>query len=197
MSLVIKVDSTDILTEVLSTLGIQGQVFCCSELSAPWSMALPASGLAHFHVLEQGSAWHQLAGESVAVPLASGDFIMLPHGGGHVLSDSPETPPVLLQHLLAQSQGGSPRLAQGGGSAEARLICGSFHFAHAAESPLLPLLPPLLHIRGDAGQAEVWLASTLQLLAFERRFSQPETHSQWTGSGVLEDHREIAQPRNR
>src|SRR5215470_1057124 len=30
-----------------------------------------------------------------------------------------------------------------------------------------------------------------------RRFSQPETHSQWTGSGVLEDHWEIAQPRNR
>ena len=31
----------------------------------------------------------------------------------------------------------------------------------------------------------------------ERRFSQPETHSQWTGSGVLEDHWEMAQPRNR
>jgi hypothetical protein len=138
MSLVIKMDSTDVLTEVLSTLGIQGQVFCCSELSAPWSMALPASSLAHFHVLEQGSAWLQLAGESAVVPLASGDFLMLPHGSGHVLSDSPETPPVLLEHLLAQSQGGSPRLAQGGGSAETRLICGSFHFAHVAESPLLP-----------------------------------------------------------
>src|SRR5262245_40951802 len=30
-----------------------------------------------------------------------------------------------------------------------------------------------------------------------RRFSQPETHSQWTGSGVLEDHWEIVQPRHR
>src|SRR5262249_42201335 len=111
--------------------------------------------------------------ERAAVPLASGDFIMLPHGGGHVLSDSPETPPVLLEHLLLPSQGGSPRIAQGGGSAEARLICGSFHFAHAAESPLLPLLPPLLHIRGDVGQAEAWLASTLQLLAFEARHARP------------------------
>jgi len=173
MSLVLKVESTDVLTEVLSTLGIQGRVFCCSELSAPWSIALPASGLAHFHVLEQGSAWLQLDGERTAVPLASGDFIMLPHGGGHVLSDSPETPPVLLEHLLLQRQGGSPRIAQGGGSAETRLICGSFHFAHAAESPLLPLLPPLLHIRGDAGQAEAWLASTLQLLAFEARHARP------------------------
>jgi hypothetical protein len=37
-----------------------------------------------------------------------------------------------------------------------------------------------------------------QMLAeHKRRFSQPETHSQWTGSGVLEDHWEIVQPRNR
>ena len=60
MSLVIEMESTDVLTEVLSTLGIQGRVFCCSELSAPWSMALPASGMAHFHVLEQGDAWIRL-----------------------------------------------------------------------------------------------------------------------------------------
>jgi hypothetical protein len=30
----------------------------------------------------------------------------------------------------------------------------------------------------------------------KRRFSRPETHSQWTGSRVLEDHWEIVQPRN-
>jgi AraC-like DNA-binding protein len=172
MSLVIKVESTDVLTEVLSTLGIQGQVFCCSELSAPWSMALPASGMAHFHVLERGDAWIRLEGESTAVSLASGDLIILPHGGGHVLCDSLETPPVLLEHLLSQSQVGPPLIQQGGGGAETRLICGSFQFEHAAESPLLPLLPPLLHIRSDTGQAEAWLASTLQLLAFEARHAR-------------------------
>ena len=173
MSLVLKVDSTDVLTEVLSTLGIQGRVFCCSELSAPWSMALPASGLAHFHVLEQGNAWIQLEGESAAVPLASGALIMLPHGGGHVLCDSLETPPVLIDRLLVQSQVGDPLLLHGGGGVETRLICGSFHFAHAAESPLLPLLPSLIHIRSDGEQAEAWLASTLQLLALEARQARP------------------------
>jgi hypothetical protein len=173
MSLVIKADSTDVLTEVLRTLGIQGQVFCCSELAARWSMALPASGMAHFHVLEQGDAWIRLEGESAAVSLVSGDLIMLPHGGGHVLCDSLETPPVLLEHLVAQSQVGDPCIHQGGDSAETRLMCGSFHCAHAAENPLLPLLPPLLHIRRDTGQAEAWLALTLQLLAFEARHARP------------------------
>jgi hypothetical protein len=33
--------------------------------------------------------------------------------------------------------------------------------------------------------------------SYYRRFSQPETHSPWTESGILEDHWEIAQPRNR
>jgi hypothetical protein len=142
MSLVIKVESIDVLTEVLSTLGIQGRVFCCSAFSAPWSMALPASGMAHFHVLEQGDAWLRLEGKHAAVPLARGDLLILPHGGGHVLCDSLETPPVPLERLLSQHQVGPPPIQQGGGSAETRLICGSFHFAHAAESPLLPLLPP-------------------------------------------------------
>jgi len=129
--------------------------------------------MAHFHVLEQGDAWIRLEGESAAVSLASGDLIILPHGGGHVLCDSLETPPVLLEQLLSQSQAGHPLIQQGGGSAETRLICGSFQFEHTAESPLLPLLPPLLHIRGDKGQAEAWLASTLQLLAFEARHARP------------------------
>src|SRR5262249_61083920 len=121
MSLVIKVDSTDVLTEVLSALGIQGQVFCCSELSAPWSIALPANGMAHFHVLEQGDAWIRIEGESDAVSLASGDLIMLPHGGGHVLCDSLETPPGRLERRLCPGPGGSPALDQGGGHGGRRL----------------------------------------------------------------------------
>jgi AraC-like DNA-binding protein len=175
MSLVLNVESPDVLTEVLSTLGIQGRVFCRSELLAPWAMALPASGLAHFHVLEQGNAWIRLEGESAAVPLASGALVLLPHGGGHVLCDRLETPPVLLEHLLAQSQGqgGHPLIHYGGGGVETRLICGAFHFEHTAESPLLPLLPSLTHIRGDGGQAEEWLAATLQLLALEARHARP------------------------
>jgi AraC-like DNA-binding protein len=170
MSLVVKVESADVLTQVLETLGIQGRVFCRSELSAPWSLALPPSDFAHFHVLERGSGWIRLEGESAAIPLAGGDLVIVPHGGGHVLCDSPETPSVPLGRLVPRSEQGHPVIRHGGGGAETRVICGSFQFQSPAESPLLSLLPPLIHIRGAA---EEWLASTLQLLFYEARHDRP------------------------
>jgi AraC-like DNA-binding protein len=170
MSLVVKVESADVLTQVLETLGIQGRVFCRSEFSSPWSLAFPPSGFAHFHVLEQGSGWIRLEGESAAIPLVSGDLVIVPHGGGHVLFDSPETQPVPLERVFCRSEQGYPLMRHGGGGAESHFTCGSFQFQSPAESPLLSLLPPLIHIRGAA---EEWLASILQLLVYEARHGGP------------------------
>jgi AraC family transcriptional regulator, alkane utilization regulator len=173
MPLVVKVESADVLTEVLSTLGIQGRVFCRSELSAPWSLDLSPSGFAHFHVVERGEAWIRLEKESTAVELRCGDLIILPHGGGHVLYDHPHTPPVPLDQVLPERSAGYPLIRHGGGGAETQLICGSFQFENAAESPLLSLLPSLIHVGGSGSEAESWLASTLQILAFEARQPRP------------------------
>jgi AraC-like DNA-binding protein len=90
-----------------------------------------------------------------------------------VLCDNPQTPPVPLDRLLPENQAGNPVIRHGGGGAETQLICGSFQFENAAESPLLSLLPSLIHIRGNGSEAEDWLASTLQLLAFEARQARP------------------------
>jgi Cupin len=40
-------------------------------------------------------------------------------------------------------------------------------FENATENPLLGLLPPLIYIPAAGGEAAEWLASSLQLLAFE------------------------------
>lgn len=173
MSLVARVERGDVLTEVLGTLGLEGRVFCRAELSAPWSMALPASGFAHFHVLERGAGWVCVEGESAPIALAQGDLVIVPHGGGHVLCDSLETPPVRLEQVLAQGTVGQHFLRHGGGGDETRLICGSFEFENASENPLLSLLPPLIHIPADRGEAAEWLSSSLQLLAFEARHLRP------------------------
>ncbi len=151
MSLVAKVESGDVLTEVLGTLGLEGRVFCRAELSAPWSLALPASEFAHFHVLERGAGWVHVEGESTPVALARGDLVIVPYGGGHVLCDHLETPPVRLEQVLVQGTVEQHFLRHGGGGAEACLICGSFHFENAAENPLLGLLPPLIHLPAAAG----------------------------------------------
>jgi len=105
-------------------LRLRGQVFCVSELSAPWSMRLPPGDLAHFHVIECGEAWLSLPRERSPVRLESGDLVILPLGSGHVLSDGKKTTPVLLTDLLAQW---SPRqciLRHGGDGPQTHTICG-------------------------------------------------------------------------
>jgi len=50
-----------------------------------------------------------------------------------------------------------------------RLICGKLKFENSALNPLLPLLPAVIHIRGQSGKTDEWLESTLKLLAYEAR----------------------------
>ena len=89
MSLSLKAGPADALTEVLNSLRLRGQVFCFSELSAPWSLDLPPSQFAYFHVIERGGGWLKLKGEKKALALASGDLVVVPHGQGHFIGDHP------------------------------------------------------------------------------------------------------------
>ena len=90
----------DVLSDVIAQLQLQGRLYCRSELSAPWSIALPAAPLAHFHVVDRGGCWLRLEGEPRPVALAAGDLVVLPHGRGHQLSDAPEAEPIPLAALL-------------------------------------------------------------------------------------------------
>jgi hypothetical protein len=120
MGVVVSLERPDALTDVLDMLKPRGRVFCCSELSAPWAMSLPADGYARFHVIERGGAWLRLEGGKQVMALASGDLVLVPHGNGHVLADSPKTKPVPINRLV-KDKADSPILLQhgGGGSADA------------------------------------------------------------------------------
>jgi AraC-like DNA-binding protein len=89
MGVVVSLEKPDALTDLLDMLKPRGRVYCCSEMSAPWAMSLPADGYARFHVIERGGAWLKLEGDKRGMPLASGDLVIVPHGHGHVLADSP------------------------------------------------------------------------------------------------------------
>jgi AraC-like DNA-binding protein len=164
----------DVLTDVLDSLGLQGRLFCRSVLSAAWCLGLPAGDHAHFHVIERGGAWLHLEGDKAPLALSSGDLVVLPHGGGHRLSDSPGRPAVPLQRLLqGKGAGRCTLLRHGGGGAETSMICGSFAFRQRQGHPLLSLLPPVIHVSGEAGRAPEWLDATLRVLASESRSSSP------------------------
>lgn len=170
----IKLDTSDVLTDVLTSIRLQGKIFCYSELSAPWSLALPSGPFAHFHVIERGGGWIKLQGsKAAAIPLGAGDLVILSHGDSHELSDRLETLSAPRNKFRIKDEPGRHLLRHGGGGAETLLICGSFQFADAVANPLLSLLPPLIHIRGYRNRAGEWLELTVKLLAYEARHVHP------------------------
>jgi AraC-like DNA-binding protein len=167
-----KAGKPDVLTDVLSTLRLNSQVFSYSELSAPWALELPPSPFAYFHVVERSGGWIRLKGESEARPVAGGDLVVIPHGGGHIVaSDLKVRPLTLKQFLRLRDDGGLVR--HGGGGPETHLVCGAFEFDNLVDNPLISLLPRYIHVPGSREEANGWLDNTLRQLIFEARYTQP------------------------
>ncbi len=138
---------SDPLGEALHFLRMSSAFTCRSEMSAPWGVELPPMpGLAMFHVVTSGSCWLEIAGEP-ALQMRPGDFVLVPHGQGHVFRDALDSPAPNIFDLERFEY--SPRyelLRHGGGGQSCISICGAVQFDHPAALQLLRLLPPVLHI---------------------------------------------------
>jgi AraC-like DNA-binding protein len=165
----------DVLSDVLSTVRLQGAIHSCPELSAPWGVAIPAQpDRAPFYVLSRGSCYLEVDGGG-PVPLAGGDVVMLPHGDAHTLRDRLQTPVIPLDRLLREdSQGTVPcALRHGGGGGKSAFVSGYFQFEGRTATQLVAPLPPLLHIPAEEGQSVPWLEATLKFLAAESTSASP------------------------
>src|SRR5215510_4021865 len=97
---------TDVLADVLDSLKLKGRIFCRCELSAPWALGFAAGDFSHFHVIERGTCWLRLEGETDAIALEEGDLLIVTRGREYQLSDEPETPPIPVVDLIDRSRGG-------------------------------------------------------------------------------------------
>jgi AraC-like DNA-binding protein len=170
---------SDVLTSVLNSLQFKGQVFCYSRFSAPWAIQLKRKEFALFHYIESGEAWIDLENTGDRTKLLSGDFVILPHGGPHILRDSPRAKAVNVEKLLICRD--KLTLKHGGGGSETTTVCGAFTFDHQTGYPILPLLPELIYVPRERTGSGTWLESTLKLLANEAQFPRE-------GSGSIIGH---------
>lgn len=166
---------SDPLGEILHSLRISGALYCRSELSAPWGIEIPSSDHASFHVLLDTSCWLRLPDAEPQV-LQPGELVLLPHGHGHKLSDTPTGPTRSINELAEEHELTTDHcgvLRHGGGGARTTMICGAVRFGHAVAHPLLPLLPPVIRVRPDQQETVDWLASTLSFMTQEARNIRP------------------------
>jgi AraC-like DNA-binding protein len=156
---------SDVLTTVLNALHFHGKVFCYSRFTEPWAIRLKRNDYAHFHFFERGQGWVELEETGAKTLATTGDLVIFPHGGAHLLRCDRKTKAVDVEELLPCRD--VLTLRHGGGGEETTTVCGAFTFENEIENPILPLLPDLIHVHREQIHSAVWLEPMLQLLAHE------------------------------
>ncbi len=184
----------DVLSEVMSLLRTQGQLYGRLELTAPYGVRFPGDkGICL--VVSRGSCVLEVddgSGTPVPpMPLVGGDFVFLPSPRTYTLKSGPRervtpvadvSPPGefhrtrLIEHGGRRSDGtggsgGAGGVGRGSGVTTS-IIAGCFTFASPESAMLVGRLPPVVHLAASAHDGP-WFASTLQHLAAETRSEQP------------------------
>jgi AraC-like DNA-binding protein/mannose-6-phosphate isomerase-like protein (cupin superfamily) len=154
----------DVVSDLLRAVRVRSSVYCRSHMGAPWGFGVEAHGNPSFHVVVRGRCWLTVDGEAEALPLRTGDLVVLPAGPRHWMRDAPGSPTPLLDDILATEWSGNGRLRHGGDGARTELVCGGFALEGDAADPILRALPPVLHVRSTESRPAPWVAAGLELL---------------------------------
>src|SRR5262245_42436798 len=92
----------DAVSDVLSLVRMLCKTVCANEFAVPFSLSLRGPS-ARFHIIESGSAFVVLD-RKAAVRVEAGDLVILPLGGGHILSSDPVLPAISIHHAVKDAQ---------------------------------------------------------------------------------------------
>jgi len=164
----------DPLGEALHFLRMSGTLYCRSEFSEPWALALPPlPGCMMFHVVTSGRCWLEVEGAERRL-LQPGDLALVPHGEGHLIASGPGVPAARLFDLPREEIGERYEvLRHGGGGAATSLVCAVVRFDHPAAHHLIALVPRMVAVEASSSPALDWIEGTLRFMAAEARTLRP------------------------
>lgn len=173
--------TTDVLSDVLRAVRLTGAVYFDFELSSPWvAEAPPSSEIAsrvmpgaqrviEYHVVARGACWGHAVGDA-PIRLGEGDLIVFPQGHAHVLSSAPGMRSTPDLSMFARPSTPLPLVYEmgGGGPERTRLVCGFLGCDDRPYNPLLPALPPFIHLSAAGpGTTPGWLGALLNIAVAE------------------------------
>jgi len=149
-----------VIADLLRSIRVRSSVFARPELRAPWGLRLIDEGAA-FHIVTRGRCFVEY--DAVPpIPLAEGDFVVLPRGGAHVVRDAQATRVVRLDHLLKARKRGVDGVFRIGGDGElTNLVCGNIRFEDVSADLFRAILPPVIHVRKKANRLAPWLDAAM------------------------------------
>lgn len=163
---------SDVLSELLTLVRLRGELVYTAHLNAPWGIRFGA-GPAHFHVVEEGTAWVVPSGGD-PVCVQAGDVVLLPHGLGHEILDAPHSPAAAIDALAPHHfDRDDLALRFGGDGAPSRLVSGFFRFEGSALPAITSALPTVIHIPCSESGAPRWLTAISGFLVGEAREPDP------------------------
>lgn len=164
----------DPLAETLHLLRLIGTLYCRSELSAPWGIAVPRlEDVMTFMVVMTGTAWLEIDGEE-PVLLEQGSLTLLPQGVAHCLRSDPFVQAMPLFDLpVDRISDRYETLHYGGGGAVTRAMYGVVRLDHVAAHMLISQLPQKLTVNVVDDDPGGWLQTMMQFVAREARDMKP------------------------
>lgn len=145
--------STDLLSEMLKGLRLDGVAYGRFRMVAPWGIRFPAQEAAWFHFISHSGCWLQAPDKSWT-QLSAGDAVLLPRGSEHVLASTPDAAVVPVDEVKRTSVCENVYDLHGGGTGcdMTTLFSGSMHFNLDSLHPLLHLMPDLMKACDHSGK---------------------------------------------
>ncbi|WP_411107845.1 AraC family transcriptional regulator [Streptomyces sp. c-19] len=143
----------DVVSDAISAVRVGRPSSDRVRVGGSWCARLDPYDGAGFHIVLKGGCW-LLPDGGDPVALGAGDAVLLPHGTGHVIADSPADAATVGRAVsfARWADGTLPRPALSTShEREVEMLCGKYRLDHSRAHPLLAELPSLVHLahRGD------------------------------------------------
>jgi len=160
-----------VLTETLHDFGMTGVFYAVSELAAPWGIEMPPMpGTLIFHLVTRGELVLEVDGDTT--PMAAGDVVLVPHGTGHAILDTPGSATTPLFDLPREELSERhERVRVPGPGPVTELVCGAVSFTGLGVGRLVRSLPPVLP--ADRGPGAAWVRAAFDIIGAESRSPRP------------------------
>jgi Cupin len=164
---------TDLLSDILRFVRLNGEQVLTTEFRSGFNVEF-RRGSACIHVVQEGELRISIEGRA-PLGLSAGDIVVLPHPARYRLSDGARPDSAAEAPLeIAASGADIPALRHGRGAIAARTISATFQFENkGGVSPLLRLLPDVIHLARDADQSAVLIRDVAQFLVVEHAKQEP------------------------
>lgn len=157
----------DVVSDAISAVHLGHPSSHRVRMSGSWCARLDPYDGAGFYVVLKGSCW-LLPDGGDPVSVGVGDSVLLPHGTGHVIADSPvdaavaEEKAMPFERWLGATGPGAPP----GRDEEVEMLCGTYWLDCSRIHPLMAELPEVLHLPNRVG-GHLELRAAIDLLAGE------------------------------